>query len=94
MTSLEIALYGVGGGALPELLALYRLRHQKGTEKPDWLKSYFYWVITLIMILLGGVTALIYHKVGINVNEMMAVHLGAATPLIISSLEKKKPQTS
>jgi hypothetical protein len=46
------------------------------------------------MIGLGGATAFIYHKIGINVNELMAIHLGAATPLIISSLEKKKPEIS
>ncbi|WP_350644669.1 hypothetical protein [Pseudoalteromonas sp. G24-MNA-CIBAN-0072] len=94
MTGLEITLYGIGGGLLPEVLALYKLRHQKKGQKPDWLSSGFYWLVTLFMVLLGGATALIYHKVGINVNELMAIHLGAATPIIISSFEKKKPEIS
>jgi hypothetical protein len=94
MTAIEITLYGVAGGALPELLALYKLRHDKKGTKPDWLKSSFYWVVTFIMVCLGGATAFIYHKVGINVNELMAIHLGAATPLIISSFEKGKPDIS
>jgi hypothetical protein len=94
MTGYEITLYGVLGGVLPEILALYKLRHAKKGTKPEWLKSGFYWLVTVIMIGLGGATAFIYHKIGINVNELMAIHLGAATPLIISNLEKKKPEVS
>lgn len=94
MTCLEIVMYGVLGGVLPEIFALYKLRHIKKGEKPDWLKSWFYWVVTIIMVLLGGATSFLYHKLGIQINELMAVHLGAATPLIISNLGKHKPDIS
>jgi hypothetical protein len=94
MTGLEIGIYGVIGGSLPEILALYKLRHVKSGGKPDWLKSSFYWIVTGVMILLGGATAFIYFKLGIKVNELMAIHLGAATPLLISNLGKSKPDIS
>lgn len=94
MTVEEVFMWGVIGGLLPEALALYKLRHAKKGEMPDWLRSGFYWVVTLVMVVLGGLTALVYQKVGVNINELAALHLGAATPLIIASLEKKKPQVS
>lgn len=94
MTGLEISIYGVIGGSLPEIFALYKLRHMKKGEKPDWVKSKFYWIVTTIMVLLGGVTSFLYFKLGIQINELMAVHLGAATPLIISNLGKHKPDIS
>ncbi|HBL04556.1 MAG TPA: hypothetical protein DDZ61_18545 [Aeromonas salmonicida] len=94
MTLQDAFIWGVVGGLLPETLALYKLRHAKKGEKPDWLSSLFYWCVTIVMICLGGLTALVYQKVGVNINELAALHLGAATPLIISNFEKKKPQIS
>lgn len=94
MTIQEVFIWGVIGGILPEALALYKLRHAKKGEKPDWLNSGFYWVVTFVMVCLGGLTALVYHKIGVNINELAALHLGAATPLIIANFEKKKPQVS
>lgn len=88
----EAAVYGVIGGALPEVLALYNIRHSNKTEKPAWLTSPFYWLVTSVMILLGGATVVLYQKVGININEFMAVHLGIATPLLISTATKEKPK--
>lgn len=94
MTWQEAALYGVVGGMLPEILALYKLRHAKRSEKPDWLSSGFYWVVTSLMVLLGGATAAFYQKIGVNVNELMAIHLGIATPLLISTATKEKPKVN
>jgi hypothetical protein len=92
MTWQEAAFYGVIGGALPEILALYNLRHTNKNEKPAWLGSPYYWLVTSVMVLLGGATVVLYQKVGINVNEFMAVHLGIATPLLISTATKEKPK--
>jgi cytosine/uracil/thiamine/allantoin permease len=44
------------------------------------------------MVLLGGATVLLYQKIGININAFMAVHLGIATPLLISTATKEKPK--
>ncbi|MFZ6047343.1 hypothetical protein ACFW0H_14650 [Pseudomonas sp. CR3202] len=92
MTLQEAAIYGVIGGALPEILALYNLRHAQESEKPSWLVSPFYWLVTSVMVLLGGATVVLYQKAGVNVNEFMAVHLGIATPLLISTATKEKPK--
>lgn len=50
-----IFLYGIIGGAFAELLGLFKLRHQAPSEFPAWLKSPFYWIVTVCMVLAGGV---------------------------------------
>lgn len=92
MSAFEAFWYGVAGGALPEILALYNLRHLAKRNKPIWLASIYYWSVTLIMVLLGGATVVLYQKIGINVNAFMAVHLGIATPLLISTATKERPK--
>lgn len=90
MTFVEAGLYGMLGGILPEILALYNLRHLKKGEKPQWVGSLFYWTITLIMVLVGGGTVIFYRHIGINVNELMAIHLGISTPVLITTMTKDK----
>lgn len=92
MTLIESGMYGILGGILPEVLALYNLRHVDKDKKPQWIKSGFYWFITVVMVILGGGTVILYQKIGINVNEFMAVHLGIATPLLITTAIKEKPK--
>ena len=91
MTPIEAVMYGTIGGALPEFLAIYNLRASE-KPKPYWLTSGFYWCITVVMILLGGGTVLLYQKVGINMNEYIAIHLGMSTPVLISTVAKEKPK--
>lgn len=94
MTFGEAFIYGVIGGALPEVLAVYNLRHVAKGSRPNWLGSPFYWIVTLIMVLLGGATVVLYKHIGINVNTFMAIHLGIATPLLISTATKEKPSVN
>lgn len=91
MTIIEAISYGIGGGTLAEIRSFYNLRQEE--RLPKWIKSPFYWVITLLMIISGGGVAMIYLKSGININEIMAIHLGASSPLILNSLTKEKPKT-
>jgi len=83
---------GIVGGIIPELYALYKLRHTFHDEKPAWFTSWFYWIITLVMVLLGGGTVCLYISMGVNVNALIAIHLGMATPLLISTALKEKPK--
>ncbi len=85
-------MLGVAGGAISEFYALYNLRHSFHESKPGYIKSWFYWVVTLCMILLGGAAVVLYLKMGVNVNRLMAIHLGMATPLMIATALKEKPK--
>jgi hypothetical protein len=94
MTTLETFLFGLAGGLLPEVYALYNIRHSWLSDKPSWVKSYFYWLITFAMIFLGGCTAALYSYIGIKLNALMAIHLGLATPVLIQTALKEKPKIS
>jgi hypothetical protein len=73
------SLYGIFGGALAELLRLFRLRHQ--VRKPAFLKTWHYWLTTLGMTL-----AVVYLTSGNALSPILAVNIGASAPLIIAAL--------
>jgi hypothetical protein len=76
---------------LAELLGLFRLRHQAPDSFPEWLKSPFYWIITLLMILAGGLLVVVYLKSAFTLNAVLAVNVGASAPLIIGTLVSQAP---
>jgi len=92
VTLIEAGGYGLLGGILPEMLALYNLRHVEKGGKPQWVGSWFYWVVTAVMVVLGAGTPVLYQQVGVNINELMAIHLGMATPILIATMTKEKPK--
>lgn len=94
MGLLEGFLYGLLGGALSELLGLFKLRHQAAESLPGFLKSAFYWTATVGMVCAGGGIVVVYFKSGILLNPLLAVNLGASAPLIIGSLVAQTPSIS
>ena len=87
----EYFMYGVFGGLLAELLGLYKLRTQVSATFPAYLRSPFYWVVTIGMILAGGGLVWLYHKIGLEFKPIIAVNIGASAPLILGSLVQSKP---
>jgi len=92
MGLLDGFVYGLLGGIASEVWGLYNMRYDFHENKPKWITSYFYWILTISMILIGGGTVCLYIKAGVNVNEFMAVHLGVSTPLLISAMIKEAPK--
>ena len=86
-------LFGCGilGGLFTELLGLFKLRQQAPAQIPAYLRSIFYWVVTIAMIIAGGGLVLIYSAAGIDLNPLVAVNIGASAPLIIGSLASQVP---
>jgi hypothetical protein len=84
-------LFGILGGFFAELLGLFRLRQQSRQDLPVWLKSPFYWLITILMIAAGGGLVVVYLKSGIDLKPIIAVNVGASAPLIIGSLVAQTP---
>ena len=84
--------YGVIGGFLAELFGLWKLRHELREKLPPYLNSWFYWVMTILMIGSGGLVALIYYKSGVALSPLLAVNVGASAPLIIGSLTSAAPK--
>lgn len=84
--------WGVVGGVFAELLGLWKLRQQAPSSLPEWLRSWWYWLITLAMIVAGGVLVVIYVESGISLQPIIAVNVGASAPLIIGSLVAHMPR--
>ena len=80
-------LFGVIGGALGELLKWYALR--ESPNLPAYLRSPFYWVITVLMILAGGVLVLIQNVS--DDNPWLAVNVGLTAPLILKGFASVIP---
>jgi hypothetical protein len=74
--------WGCFGGILAESLSWYQLR--ESPHLPAYAKSAFYWGITLLFIIIGGILACLYGTV--KVNGILAVNIGASAPIIIASL--------
>lgn len=92
METLSVFLYGILGGSLAELSGLFRLKHQGETQFPKWIRSAFYWVVTVLMIAAGGGLAIAYATSGFEIKPLVAVNIGASAPLIISRFAAEIPQ--
>ncbi len=73
-------LFGVIGGAAPEILRLYKART---SAKPQELTSLFYWITTIGFLALAGAVA---QLVASN-NDAAAFAAGLQTPFVIRGLE-------
>ena len=90
----EAFWYGILGGFVAELFGLWKLRHELGSNLPPYLRSWFYWFMTLLMIGSGGLVAFVYVKSGISLSPLLAVNVGASAPLIIGSLTAAPPKVN
>jgi len=80
-------LFGVIGGALGELLKWYTLR--ESANLPVYLRSPFYWVVTLLMILAGGGLVMIQNVA--PENPFLAINVGLTAPLILKGFASVVP---
>ena len=86
-----VEIFGLGciGGVLAELLHWWGLR--RSPQLPQYLKSAFYWAITLAMIVAGGFIAWLYF--GNRADPVLVVHVGLSAPLILQKLATTIPET-
>jgi hypothetical protein len=85
-----IKFCGMIGGILGELIKWYKLRTSENL--PKYLKSPFYWIITLLVIISGGILAVLYGYV--KVSAILAVNIGISAPLLIQSFARIKTSNS
>lgn len=83
-----IFVLGVVGGALAELLKWYQLR--ESPNLPEYSRKPLYWIITILMMLAGGVLALVQ---GVDATKpLLALNIGISAPLILKGLAASVPQ--
>lgn len=75
---------GLFGGLAVEVLRWWKIR--TSPNLPQYAHSPFYWMITALMIVFGGVLAVLY---GIDSrNALMVANIGASAPVLLSALIK------
>jgi len=84
-------LYGIAGGVAAEILGLFKLRREGA---PQYLRSAFYWIVTVAMIALGGGLAWLYVKSDVSLTPILAVNVGASAPLILGQLVAQTPEVA
>ena len=93
METLEVFVYGLVGGVIPEAIGLYNIRHIAKTDRPVWLTSPFYWIITLVMVLIGAGFVTVHHFSSVTLTPLLAIEIGATAPLLLTAMINKKPAT-
>src|SRR5689334_14802177 len=86
MTAWEALLWGIGGGVGAEALGLFRLRHDPHRTLPEYLRWWFYWLVTVGMVVIGGVIAVAYQQSGQELSPILSMNVGAASPLILERI--------
>ena len=81
-SSLQVFLCGLAGGAVLELLHWYNIR--RDPQIPAYARSPLYWIITVLMAIVGGGLALLYF--GSQADAIVTFHVGLSTPLILQKL--------
>jgi hypothetical protein len=82
-----VFLLGIIGGLLAEVLKWYQLR--ESPTPPTYLKSVMYWIITLVMALVGGLLAVIQNVP--DAQPILALNIGISAPLILKGLAAAVP---
>jgi hypothetical protein len=71
------------GGCLGEILTLYEESRNDPSARKKRSRDSFYWIMSFVMALLGGVLAVLYDFKQIHV--LAAINVGASAPVLIKS---------
>lgn len=82
----RVFLCGVFGSIIVEALTILRYYQKPGGFPKRYSKRGF-WAVRTVIAISGGVLAMLYDPT----NLLLAAHVGASTPLIISTMEKTLP---
>lgn len=89
-SGLLVFLLGTLGGVLGEALKWYQLR--ESANYPEYAKRPFYWIITAVMVVAGGVLAWLY---GLDpADRLLAVNVGITAPLLLKTLASSAPHAT
>lgn len=84
---LEIFLWGFCGSAAVEVVNLYIYFNKDDNTLPSRYRRTGFWIIRVLLAIIAGGLALAYNIE----NPILAINIGAATPLIVQTLTKSIP---
>lgn len=87
ITPLYLFFWGFSGSLAVEVVTLVQYYYSPGGDLPDRYGRFGFYVVRLLLAAIGGALAIGYK---IN-NPILAINIGAATPLIIQSFAQSPP---
>jgi hypothetical protein len=84
MSSVETFLWGFAGSAAVEVVTLLGFYYKNRPRLPERYRRAGFWITRVILACLAGALAVGYEIDG----RILAFNIGAATPLIITSLAR------
>jgi hypothetical protein len=91
MNAFETFLWGLLGALAMELVGIYRL-YKVGKPMPPRYGSILFWLIRGWVMVCGGAVAVGYSLSGLTISSLLAVNLGATTPLLLAELVQLAPE--
>ena len=87
MTGWEVFACGAGGSVAVEVVTAYRYFSPPHAGLPAFYQSWSFYIVRVLLALVAGGLAVAY---GIN-QTILAIHIGAATPLIVQTFSQTQP---
>ncbi len=89
MAVYELVGIGILGGLVAELASWFTIRRELHKGLPDWSKSRFYWTITALMALTGGLLVWLYTVSGTMMTAILAFNVGVSAPLVLEKMGRQ-----
>ncbi|CAN5880336.1 hypothetical protein BH23PLA1_BH23PLA1_00230 [soil metagenome] len=86
MNPLWIVLFGLLGSAVVEVVRLVAI-YEAGKTLPARYKKVGFWIVRSLLAITGGGLAVAYDIQ----SPILAVHIGASTPIIIETFSRRLP---
>ena len=88
MSQSERFWFGILGGVIAEMLAVYQFRSIPKAERPAFLKDWFYWLLAPVTVVLGGILACTTLPVHQHLMQWVPIQAGLTAPLVWSGVWK------
>lgn len=85
-------LIGILGGFVGEFVKWYHQREMLFKNWPAYAKSASYWVLTGLMILMGGGLVFLHILNGTSLGVFIAFNVGLTAPLVLSEAKNFLPR--
>jgi hypothetical protein len=82
LSDLAVAAIGTAGGVSSEILHWYGLRRRG--RLPSYVRSPFYWTVTVLMVMIGGFLA--WLRFGESASPFDAFITGLAAPILLQKV--------
>ena len=83
---------GILGGFVGEFVKWYHQREKLSASWPVYAKSKSYWVLTGLMIIMGGGLVWLHILNGTSLGVFIAFNVGLTAPLVLSEAKNFLPQ--